>query len=255
MSTDVNKYYILGIDVGGTGIKSAIVDIQRGKLISKKVKINTPNPSKPELIIQKFKKTIKELSWEGDIGVGFPGIVKTGEVAFVGNLDNSWVGVNLEKYFRQFTTGRVKVINDADAAAMAEMKFGAGKNYNHHIGGVVLIITLGTGIGSAIFLNGHLLPNTEFGHIEMDGKIAEKHAATVIRDKEKLSWKRWGSRVNKYLQMMEMLLSPDLIIVGGGISANPEKFFQYIDIKTKIVPAQMGNNAGIIGAALAVGGI
>ncbi len=255
MKKQFNQFEMLGIDIGGTSIKSAVVDIRKCKLVSKKIKKNTPMPATPDLIIQKLKEIVDDFNWDGDIGVGFPGIIKTGEVGFVGNLHNSWVGVNVEKYIRNFTTGRVKVINDADAAALAEMKMGAGKNYNHHIGGVVFIVTLGTGIGSAVFLNGHLLPNTEFGQIEMNGKIAEKSAATVIREQENLSWKKWGNRINQYLRMMEILLSPDIIIICGGISANPEKFFSYINVETKVVPAQMGNNAGIVGAALAVSGI
>jgi len=246
---------VLGIDIGGTGIKAAMVDIMSGKLLSKKIKMPTPQPSTPESVYLAFKQLLKSINWDSDIGVGFPGIIKSGVVQFVGNLDSSWIGENVEQIIRKKSIGRVKVINDADAAALAEMKFGAGSEYNHRSGGVVLIITLGTGIGSAIFLNGHLLPNTEFGQIEMNGKVAEKQAATVVREKEELSWKKWGKRVNQYLHMVEMLLSPDLIIIGGGVSDNPEKFFPYIDIKTKMVPAQMGNDAGIVGAALAVQGL
>lgn len=255
MKVKNEKYKVLGIDVGGTTIKSAFVDMHSGSLISKKIEINTPDPSTPKSLLSSIERIIKDSKWDGDIGLGFPGVIKRGIVCFVGNLNESWIGKNVERNLRKFTTGRVKVINDADAAALAEMQFGAGKKYNHSKGGVILIVTLGTGIGSAVFLNGLLLPNTEFGQIELNGKIAEDTAATIIRENENLSWKKWSKRVNKYLKYMEMILSPDLIIIGGGVSSSPEKFCPYINISTKFVTAEMGNDAGIVGAALAVQGI
>jgi len=244
---------IMGIDIGGTNIKLALVEKSTGKLTSKKVKIETPNPSDPKPVINLIYEQFKNHNWNGDVGCGFPGTIKEGVVKFVGNLSQNWIDVNVERELRKCcTTGRVRVINDADAAAIAEMQFGAGKKYNNSLGGVVLILTLGTGIGSAIFINGQLLPNTEFGHVELDGKIAEKKAATVIREKENLSWKKWSKRVNKYLEHMEKILSPDLIIIGGGVSSSPEKFFPYLDIKTNIVAAKLKSNAGIVGAALSI---
>lgn len=252
MKTEFDVDVAMGIDVGGTSIKMAVVNKKTGKITSQKSKLSTPNLSLPDIIIKMIHEKLDAISWHGDIGCGFPGVVKAGEVKFVGNLDRKWIGINVEREIRKFATGRVRVINDADAAARAEMQFGAGKKHNNPDGGVVLIITLGTGIGSAIFLNGQLLPNTEFGHIEMDGIIAEKKAATVIREKENLSWKKWARRVNKYLNIMEKLISPDLIIIGGGVSSSPEKFFPLLDLKTNIVAAKLGNSAGIVGAALSV---
>jgi polyphosphate glucokinase len=253
MDQMLNSDIIMGIDVGGTSIKSALVNKKTGKLISKKIKIITPNPSVPKTVIKIIYEHFKTNNWNGDVGCGFPGVIKEGKVHFVGNLDQEWIGVNVERELRKCcSTGRVRVINDADAAALAEMQFGAGKKFNNSNGGVILILTFGTGIGSAIFINGQLLPNTEFGHIELDGIIAEKKAATVVREQENLSWKKWTKRVNKYLNNMEKFLSPDLIIIGGGISASPEKFFPFLDLKTNIIAAKLGNNAGIVGAALSV---
>lgn len=250
MMNDTNT--ALGIDIGGTGIKLALVDTFGGKLFSKIKKVKTPKPSLPKTIIGLINETIKDFNWHGNIGCGFPGVVKRGLVGFVGNLDKKWIGINVETELRKFTIGRVRVINDADAAALAEMKFGAGKKFNDQNGGVVLIITLGTGIGSCIIFNGQILPNTEFGQIELDGIVAEKKAATIIKENKNLSWKKWSKNLNQYLKFMEKLISPDLIIIGGGISSSPEKFFPFLDLKTKIVTAKLGNNAGIIGAALAV---
>ena len=253
MDNQINTDIIMGIDVGGTGIKFALVNKLTGKIISKKTKVATPNPSDPEPVINLIHQHFRQVKWNGDVGCGFPGRIKEGTVKFVGNLSQKWLGVNVERELRKCcTTGRVRVINDADAAALAEMKFGAGKKYNNPSGGVVLVITLGTGIGSAIFLNGQLLPNTEFGHIELDGTLAEKKAATVIREQENLSWKKWAKRVNKYLMHMEKILSPDLIIIGGGVSSSPEKFFPFLHLKTKYVAAKLGDCAGIVGAALSI---
>ena len=247
-----NQNTVMGIDIGGTSIKIALVDTKTGKITSKKNKIDTPNPSIPGAIIKLIFEQMQAYKWSGDVGCGFPGVVKDGVVKFVGNLHQDWVGINVERELRKNTTGRVRVLNDADAAALAEMQIGAGKNFNNPNGGVVLVLTLGTGIGSAVFNNGQLLPNTEFGQIELDGTIAEKKAATVIKEHENLSWKKWSKRVNRYLNHMEMILSPDLIIIGGGISSSPEKFFPYLELKTNIVTAKLGNNAGIVGAALSV---
>jgi polyphosphate glucokinase len=243
---------VLGIDIGGTGIKSGIVNTDSGELESDPKIIATPQPATPEVVIPQLLQMIQSYHWNGRIGIGFPGVVKTGVIYSAANLDKSWFTVNLIEKLGNYNQSNICVINDADAAALAEMSFGAGVSYNQHEGGVVLIITLGTGIGSTLFVDGHLVPNTEFGHMEMDGRDAEKWAATVIREKEDLSWERWGERVNHFLQIMEMLLSPDLIIIGGGVSENPEKFFPFIELSTKHVPAKLSNNAGIVGAALSV---
>ncbi len=243
---------VLGIDIGGTGIKTAIVKADSGEILDEPTYNLTPPPLDLKAILSVISDDVKKKKWQGPIGCGFPGVVKDGEIKTAANLNQSLIGAQLVKEIKKLTPGRVTLMNDADAAGMAEMKFGAGQSRNKPNGGLVMMITLGTGIGSALFFNGVLLPNTEFGHIEMCGKDAEKLAATVIRERENLSWAEWGSRVNDYLNMLEFLLSPDCFIIGGGVSANPEKFFPFIKLKAELVPAKMGNNAGIIGAALAV---
>lgn len=244
---------ILGIDIGGTHIKASVADIDSGRLTGEHLFIPTPQPSTPDAMLTIIKDMISDLNWRGQVGCGFPGVIKGGTAFTSANLSKEWIGVNLEYEIRKFTEGNVAVINDADAAGLAEMKFGAGTEYNKPGGGVVLLITLGTGIGSALFVDGVLLRNTEFGHIEIDGVDAETRAATVHRDREGLSWKDWGARVNKYLQTIEKLLYPDVFIIGGGVSESSEKFFPYIEVRAKMVPARMGNDAGIVGAALATG--
>jgi polyphosphate glucokinase len=240
----------LGIDIGGTGIKVAPVDTDTGDLLRTPEKVATPRPATPESMIPLIMQMIDTYEGEEIIGIGFPGVIKRGIVHSAANLDKLWLGVDLQSKIQNYYPQKVVVLNDADAAALAEMKFGIGRNDDIDAGEVVLMITLGTGIGSALFVNGNLVPNTEFGHVEMDGKDAEKWAATVIRERENLSWQEWSKRLNKYLQLMEMLLSPDLIIIGGGVSESPEKFLPYIDLNTRIVMAKMTNDAGIVGAAL-----
>lgn len=242
---------IFGIDIGGTGMKAAPVHMPDGKLLSESIKISTPRPPTPKTMMPVIKDLIHHFEWKGDVGVGFPGVVKKGKVLTAPNLSKEWEGVDAREKIKEIVAGHVVVINDADAAALAEMRFGTGKSYNRLGGGVVMVITLGTGIGSALFVDGHLVPNLEMGHMEMDGMEAEKRAATVIREREGLSWEEWGARVNKYLQTMEMLFSPDFFIIGGGVSESCEKFFRFLKIQAKIVPAEMGNDAGIVGAALA----
>ncbi|MEQ9618150.1 MAG: ROK family protein [Deltaproteobacteria bacterium] len=242
---------VLGIDIGGTGIKSAPVDIGKGELIEERYRVDTPQPSNPENMLGAMHDMIKHWKWEGEVGCGFPGVIKNGGVYTAANLSKKWIGVNIKEEIEKISQCKVHVINDADSAGLAEMKFGAGRDYNKPGGGVVLMVTLGTGIGSALFVDGHLVRNTEFGHVEIDGGDAEKRAAAIHREKEDLSWKKWGKRVNKYLKHMEMLISPDLVIVGGGVSKKSDKFFKYIKIKAEIVPAEMHNDAGIVGAALA----
>lgn len=242
---------VLGIDIGGTGIKAAPVNIELGKIMRVPLRISTPKEANPACMLPALQKIVEHFRWKNVVGCGFPGVIKQGKVFTAANLSQEWIGVDLKARIEQITSHTVRVLNDADAAALAEMCFGVGKPYNKHGGGVVLIITLGTGIGSALFVDGHLVPNTEFGHIEMDGMDAEDLAATVIREQDNLSWQEWGARVNKYLQMMELLVAPDLIIIGGGVSQNPELFFPYLHLKAKLVAAEMGNDAGIVGAALA----
>ncbi len=252
MTKEINETTILGIDIGGTGIKAAIVSADKGQLLDKPLKTITPQPATFRSMFEIIRDLVHRLNWHGSIGCGYPGVVKNGRVLTAANLDPSWINVDLAACLRELTPRAVRVINDADAAGIAEMTFGAGKPRNKKGGGVVLLFTLGTGIGSALFIDGQLVPNTEFGHIIMDGTDAEKLAATVVRERENLSWEVWAKRVNRYLQYMEMLFSPDCIIIGGGVSENPELFFPYLDLKTEVLPAKMANDAGIIGAALSV---
>jgi len=247
-----NQSLILGIDIGGTGIKASAVNVKKGDLVGTHLKIPTPNPSTPTAMLNKIKDVITNFKWKGKIGSGFPGVIKKGEVFSAANLSKEWIGINVENEIRNFADDKVVVINDADAAGLAEMKFGSGVEYNKDGGGVVLLVTLGTGIGSALFIDGHLVQNTEFGHIEIDGVDAEKRASTIHKEQEGLSWEKWGNRVNRYLQTMEKLLSPDVMIIGGGVSESSDKFFPFIKVRARLFPAKMGNDAGIVGAALAV---
>jgi len=250
--TSKSQSVVLGIDIGGTGIKAAPVDINKGELLQERFRIDTPQPPTPRAMLSVIGDIIEHWKWEGKIGCGFPGVLKRGEVYTAANLSKQWIGINLADQIKKISSCEAVVINDADSAGLAEIKFGAGKEYNKHGGGVVIMVTLGTGIGTALFVDGHLVHNTELGHIEIDGKDAEKRAAASVRERKNLSWKKWGNRVNTYLQTMEKLFSPDLFIIGGGVSKKPDKFFQYIELKTKIVPAEMNNDAGIVGAALSI---
>ena len=240
---------ILGIDIGGSGIKGAPVDVKTGELIAERHRIPTPQPATPKAVAKVVTELGKHFAWEGKpIGCTFPAIVKKGYTLSAANVDKKWIGTDADSLFEKKTGSSVTVLNDADAAGLAEMKFGAGKD----VDGVVMMLTFGTGIGSALFLDGKLVPNTELGHMGV-GKHenAESWTAARIREEEDLSWKKWASRVEAYLQHMEFLFSPDLFIIGGGVSKRSEKFFPHIDLKTKMVPAELLNNAGIVGAAMA----
>lgn len=238
---------ILGVDIGGSGIKGARVNIRKGMLSTERYRIPTPHPSTPEAVMDVVAQIAQHFEWKGPIGCTFPAIIKDGVAHSAANVDNSWVGVNGQTLLQEKTGCPALILNDADAAGLAEMQFGAGKGHK----GVVIMLTFGTGIGSAIFVNGILVPNTEFGHMEMSGKDAEHRAASRVRKDENLSWKKWAKRVDEFLKRMEDLFSPDLFIVGGGVSKKHDKFFPYLDVEVEIVPAQLRNEAGIIGAALA----
>ncbi len=242
---------VLGIDIGGTGIKSAPVDTGKGVLVGERYRVDTPHPATPKNMLAAIGGIIEHWDWKGPLGCGFLGVMKSGEVYTAANLSKKWIGINIRDEIEKISPCRAAVINDADSAGLAEMKFGAGEKYNRHGGGVVLMVTLGTGVGTALFVDGHLVRNTELGHIEIDGEDAEKRTAEIHREEENLSWKKWGKRVNKYLHHLERLLSPDLIIIGGGISKKSDKFFPYINTRAAVVPAKMLNDAGIVGAALA----
>lgn len=238
---------ILGIDIGGSGIKAAPVNLQTGEMTAERFRMDTPIPAKPTGVTEVIKAISSHFEWKGRIGCGFPGVVRNGVIHSAINIHDKWIGVDAVDLFSQVTGCEVRVINDADAAGMAEMTFGAGREHKQ---GVVLMLTLGTGIGSAVFINGILLPNTEFGHLELDGKDLEKRASAAVRDRKHLTWEEWGGRINRAIQHLEMLLSPDLIIIGGGVSKDYQKFFPYLELEATVVPAQMRNQAGIVGAAL-----
>ncbi len=238
---------ILGIDIGGTGIKGAPVDVENGSLLAPRFRLLTPSPSKPKPMAETVAEIARHFAWTGPIGCGFPALVQAGVVRSAANIHKKWIGVDAQALFADVTGCPVIVLNDADAAGLAEMTFGAGRGRN----GVVMIITIGTGLGSALFLDGQLVPNTELGHIEIGGQDAELRASDAARQRDKLSWKRWAKRFNKYLNTLERLFSPDLFILGGGASKKHEKFIPLLSVRAEILPAQLLNEAGIIGAALA----
>jgi polyphosphate glucokinase len=238
---------VFGIGVGGLGIKGAPVDTQSGELLEERVRIKTPEPATPEAIIETAVAVIRESGWEGPVGCGFPAVVKDGVVQTAANIDKAAIGFDLSEALQRELGLPVSVVNDADAAGLAEIRWGAGRDED----GVVLMLTLGTGIGTSLFVGGRLVPNTEFGHIEVRGKDAEHRAADSARKRDDLSWKEYAERLDEYLHRVEFLLWPDLIVIGGGISKKSEKFFPHLTARTKIIPAEMHNNAGIAGAALA----
>lgn len=237
---------VLGIDVGGSGIKGSIVDIQKGELLSERIRIDTPLPATPVAIADTINEIAKSLGWKGKIGCGFPAVIINGVAKTAANVDESWVHIDAKKLFSEHTNCDVSVINDADAAGLAEMKFGAGKDKN----GVVLMLTVGTGIGSALFLNGKLIPNTEYGHFYYKDVVAEKYCSDLVRKKNDLTWEVWTNRFCNYLRHLERVCNPDIFIIGGGLSKKSDKFVQYLDIITTVKIAELENNAGIIGAAL-----
>ena len=237
---------ILGIDVGGSGIKGAPVDTETGQLLAERIRIKTPKNGEPEPIAGVVKQIAQSFNWSGPIGIGFPAPIKAGVAMMAANVSEKWIGMNANALFTKVTGCDCTLVNDADAAGLAEMTFGAGGGQP----GTVIMITLGTGIGTAIFHRGQLIPNTEFGHLEINGVDAEFRASAFARERDKLSWKKYAKRVNKYLNEMEKLFWPDLFIVGGGISKDSEKFLPLLTIETPVVPAQLLNEAGIVGAAL-----
>lgn len=238
---------VLGIDIGGSGIKGAVVDLACGRLVTSRIRFATPEPARPAAAVRTIKKVVAHFSWKGPIGVGFPGIIRRQIAHSAPNLHPAWAGRNLSQQFRAASGCPVFVLNDADAAAIGELNFGAGRRTK----GTVILLTFGTGIGSALFSDGKLFPNLEFGHLRFKGGIAEHYCAALVREEHNLSWKAWGKRVNAYLRHVEVLVSPDLIIIGGGVSKKFEKFSGHLDLETRVVPAKLKNEAGIIGSALA----
>jgi polyphosphate glucokinase len=238
----------LGIDIGGSGIKAAPVDTDAGTLLAERVKLATPHPPEPDAVAGVLHELVQDFGWSGPAGITFPGVVDDGLIRTAANLGEEWTGLDAREVFGKATGLAVSVINDADAAGLAEMKFGAGAGKK----GTVLMLTLGTGIGSALFIDGMLVPNTELGHIEIRGKDAEKLASSLVRAELDLSWGKWAGRVDEYLEHMEKLLSPKLIIIGGGVSRKSDKFLPLLtDLRATVVPAVMHNDAGIVGAAMA----
>ncbi|HSJ87807.1 MAG TPA: ROK family protein [Anaerolineales bacterium] len=238
---------VLGIDIGGSGIKGAPVDTETGNLLAERIRIKTPGDAEPQPVADVVAEIAKAFRWNGPIGIGFPAPIKAGVAMMAANISDKWIGTNADDLFSKTTGCDCTMINDADAAGLAEMRFGAGRNQM----GTVIMLTLGTGIGTAIFNEGHLLPNTEFGHLEMRGRDAEHRVSDAARERDLLTWKKYAKRLNRYLKEMEKLFWPDLFIVGGGISKEANKYLPMLHIRTPIVPAQLLNQAGIVGAALA----
>ena len=238
----------LGIDIGGSGIKGALVDTSSGTLVSDRIRFSTPENPKPKVVAKIIVDIVKKLSYKGILGVGFPGVVRHGITYTAANIHKDWIGYDANSLVTKATGYPTFFLNDADAAGLAEMRFGIGKENKK---GSVLFITVGTGIGSALFIDGILVPNLELGHLDIKGKEAEHRASDATRQIEKLSWKEWGRKFSRVLNTYEKLINPDLLILGGGISSRYDKYAQYLDVKTKIMPAKLENLAGIIGAAMA----
>ena len=237
----------LGVDIGGTGIKGAPVSLEKGTLLAERVRIATPEPATPHAVADVVKKLVEKFQWNGAIGCGFPSTIKNGVVQAEANLDPSWAGCDAVQILENHTGCRLTIINDADAAGLAEMEFGAGKGQR----GVLLLLTFGTGVGSSLFSNGRLIPNTELGRLKIRGREAGLWASARARETKHLTWKKWAKRVNEFLEQLEAMLSPDLLIIGGGVSKHHEKFFPLLKSRSPMLPAQLENDAGIIGAALA----
>ncbi len=237
----------VGIDVGGSGVKGAQVDVAAGALIGERYRLETPRPATLTNVVETIAAVATEIGPAEHWGITFPGVILDGHIRTAANLDPSWIDVPGERLLAEAVGGPVTLLNDADAAGLAEVRFGAGRGQR----GVTLLLTFGTGIGSALFVDGNLVPNTEFGHLELDGFDAETKASDRAREVEDLDWADWAVRVQRYLSHVENLLWPDLIIIGGGVSKKTDKWLSHVDIRTPIVPATLQNHAGIIGAGVA----
>lgn len=238
---------VLGIDFGGSGIKGATIDLRSGELTAERHRIPTPQPSTPEAVAETVGEIVAHFDWRGPVGVGAPAVVQNGVFRTAANISEEWIGVDAAALFSSATGCPTVVVNDADAAGYAEMEWGAGRGRS----GLVFMVTLGTGIGSALFIDGRLVPNTELGHLEVNGEEAEHLAADSARKREDLSWKKWAERLDEYLHHLQRYFWPDLFIVGGGVSKKHEKFVPLLTVPTPVVPAELRNEAGIAGAALA----
>ncbi|MFD4142366.1 polyphosphate--glucose phosphotransferase [Streptomyces sp. NPDC058572] len=243
---------VFGVDIGGSGIKGAPVDLERGDLAQERHKVLTPHPATPDAVADGVAEVIGHFGWTGPVGITFPGVVTGGITRTAANVDKGWIDKDAAKLLGDRIGGLpVTILNDADAAGVAEVTFGAGRGRK----GTVILLTLGTGIGSALFIDGRLVPNTELGHLELHGHDAEKRASTKAKESEDLTWEHWARRVQKYLAHVEMLFSPELFVIGGGVSRKADRFLPLIEgVRAEIVPAELQNNAGIVGAAMAAAG-
>ena len=239
---------ILGIDVGASGIKGGVVDINSGQLLNERIRLETPDPATPKAMAETFGELVRRHNWSGLVGCGFPSIIKDGVAYSAANISHEWIGTNVVETLSLACGCPVEVLNDADAAGLAEMQFGLGKGEM----GTVLLITIGSGLGSALFVDGQLVPNTELGHIFLKNqkKVAEQYASNNARKREDLSWEEWGIRFNEYLENIERVLNPDLILLGGGTSKRFDKYDSYITVRAPVKPAQLLNAAGTVGAAV-----
>jgi len=238
---------VLGVDIGGTGIKAAPVDTDTGELLAKRKRIKTPHPATPDAVVDVVEELVDHFSWEGPIGIGIPAVVRQGVTLTASNLDKKWIGFVAGKAMTKALGRSVSLMNDADAAGLAEVAFGAAKG----VEGTVVVVTLGTGIGSAVFADGRLLTNTELGHLKIDGVPAEDMASAKVKEDDDLSWKKWGRRLDEFLDELDRLLWPELFIIGGGISDEFDHYCKRLDLHAAVTPAEMRNEAGIVGAALA----
>lgn len=236
-----------GVDIGGSGIKGAVVDTNTGELIAERRRIGTPMESTPDAVAEVVARLVREAGWTGLVGATFPAVIKHGVALTAANIDRRWIGTNADEVFTKVTGQDVTVLNDADAAGLAEVRFGAARG----VAGVVILLTFGTGIGSGLFCDGELVPNTELGHLEVDDHDAERRAAASVKDRKELSWHDWAHRVRTYLRHVEALFSPDLFVVGGGVSKKADKWVPLLNLRTPVKPAVLANDAGIVGAALA----
>ena len=236
-----------GIDIGGSGIKGALVDTATGELATERMRVVTPQPATPDSVAAVVAQIVQQAEWHGVIGATFPAVIQHGVARSAANVDHSWIGTDVDALFTKAIGEDVFVLNDADAAGIAEARFGAARD----VAGVVILLTFGTGIGSGLFLDGKLVPNTELGHLEVDGRDAETRAAASVREREDLSYRVWAKRVQRYMSRVEALFTPDLFVVGGGVSRKADRWVPLLDLRTPVKPAELLNEAGIVGAALA----
>lgn len=247
--TDVMQT-VLGIDIGGSGIKGAPVDLEQGRFAAERVRVPTPDGAPPGPVADVVAQVVSSFDTDGPFGCTFPAVVVNGVARTAANVDPAWIGTDVHALLSKQTGRDAVVINDADAAGLAEVRYGAGRDRD----GTIVVLTLGTGIGSAVFVDGHLVPNTELGHLEIRGKTAEERASDRTRDDEDLGWHHWAQRLNEVLTTIERLLSPQLFILGGGVSKKSDNFLHLLSTQAEIVPATLRNDAGIIGAALVASG-